>query len=296
MEAYCESFLLYLNIEKGRAKNTVQSYRSDLAGFITYLRQLGIAEFSLLDKKIVKGYVYALYNQKLAASSVARKLSCLKMFFLYLRQEKIIENDHLLMLETPKQAQHLPDFLTIEEVELLLAGPDTSTPLGLRDRTMLELMYATGVRVSELVEIKYQDINLEFTFLRLMGKGSKERIVPIGRIAMQYLKQYMLTVRSTLVSDQRVDAMFVSYQGKQLSRQSFWKLIKKYAMQVGIGAKISPHTLRHSFATHLLNNGADLRIVQELLGHADLSTTQIYTHVTHDKLLAVFDASHPRAK
>ncbi|MEI7884672.1 MAG: site-specific tyrosine recombinase XerD [Clostridia bacterium] len=296
MEAYSEDFLLYLDIEKGRAKNTVQSYRSDLAGFIMFLRQIGIEDFSQLDIALVKRYAYALYNQKLAPSSVARKLSCLKMFFLYLRQEKVIHDDSLLMLETPKQPQHLPDFLTIEEVELLLDGPDTSTPLGIRDKTMLELMYATGVRVSELVGIKYQDINLEFTFLRCMGKGAKERIVPIGRIAMQYLRQYMLTVRATLVSDKRVDAMFVSYQGKQLSRQSFWKLIKKYALQVGIGAKISPHTLRHSFATHLLNNGADLRIVQELLGHADLSTTQIYTHVTHDKLLAAFDASHPRAK
>jgi integrase/recombinase XerD len=189
----------------------------------------------------------------------------------------------------------LPKVLSIEEVELLLRQPDTSNPLGVRDRTMLELLYATGMRVSELISISIEDVNLEMGYLRCIGKGSKERIVPIGSVAIHYLKNYIEKSRKEILNGKELSILFLNSQGKSLTRQGFWKIIKKYSKRAGIDKTITPHTLRHSFATHLLENGADLRAVQEMLGHADISTTQIYTHITRNKIKEVYDKTHPRA-
>ncbi|MDN5311399.1 MAG: integrase/recombinase XerD [Thermoanaerobacteraceae bacterium] len=230
-----------------------------------------------------------------ASSSISRACAAIKSFYHFLVMERLIEKDPTLNLDTPKLEHRLPRVLTLNEVEQLLNQPDTSVIWGFRDKTMLELLYATGIRVSELILIKVEDLNVEMGFLRCFGKGSKERIVPVGSVALKYLDIYINEVRPKFLKEQDNGILFLNHLGKGLTRQGFWKIIRKYAQKAGIEKHITPHTLRHSFATHLLENGADLRSVQEMLGHADISTTQIYTHITRSKIKEVYDRTHPRA-
>ena len=240
-------------------------------------------------------YLLHIQGKGLATSTISRNLASLKSFFHFLVRENILSSDPTLNLESPKQQKKLPQVLTTKEVSMLLSIPDLKTIAGLRDKAMLEMLYATGLRVSELTGLDCKDVDLEFGYVKCLGKGSKERIVPLGSVAIRVLKDYLQRGRTELVSAAGCDAIFLNHHGKRLTRQGFWKIIKKYAESLGTEKTITPHTLRHSFATHLLENGADLRAVQEMLGHADISTTQIYTHLTRSRLRKVYDQTHPRA-
>lgn len=228
-------------------------------------------------------------------STISRNLAAIKSFYQYMVRERYLEKDPAAAMESPKLEKKLPRILTIGEVEQLLKQPDGLLPTGLRDKAMLELLYATGIRVSELISLHISDVNLELGYIKCYGKGAKERIVPLGSIAARCVQEYLSKGRGKMVRSYEEPALFVNHHGNQLTRQGFWKIIKKYALEANIQKEITPHTLRHSFATHLLENGADLRSVQEMLGHADISTTQIYTHVTNKHLKEVYDRTHPRA-
>ena len=230
-----------------------------------------------------------------AASTISRSLAAIKAFYHFLVREQIIQRDPTINLDAPKQEKKLPRVLSVEKVVELLEQPDLKTPAGIRDRSMLEVLYATGLRVTELVSLKISDVNLNEGYIRCVGKGSKERIVPLGTVAVKYLQFYLDHARKFLASDPAEDTLFLNHHGHGLTRQGFWKIIKKYAEMIDAEDLITPHTLRHSFATHLLENGADLRAVQEMLGHADISTTQIYTHLTKNRLKNVYEKAHPRA-
>jgi len=295
MNDLLNNFLEYLFFERGLAKNTIDSYRRDLKSYISYLRNKNILDINMTNRTTIFSYLLLMQKKGKASSSISRACAAIKSFYHYLFRERIIEEDPTEYIDAPKMEHRLPKVLSIEEVELLLRQPDTSNPLGVRDRTMLELLYATGMRVSELISISIEDVNLEMGYLRCIGKGSKERIVPIGSVAIHYLKNYIEKSRKEILNGKELSILFLNSQGKSLTRQGFWKIIKKYSKRAGIDKTITPHTLRHSFATHLLENGADLRAVQEMLGHADISTTQIYTHITRNKIKEVYDKTHPRA-
>ena len=234
-------------------------------------------------------------NNNKANSSILRSVSSLRKFFQYLAQEKIIEKDPMLLIDTPKKKQHLPQVLTKEEVEKLLHSPNTGQVLGLRDRAMLELMYATGLRISEIINLKLEDLHLTMGTLQTLGKGHKERIVPVGDEAIKWINRYLEEARPKLLKQKRSNYLFLNFHGNNLTRQGVWRNLKAEVRKAGIQKNITPHTLRHSFATHILENGADLRIVQELLGHADISTTQIYTHLSNKQLADIYNRAHPRA-
>lgn len=289
------NFLEYLSVERGLAKNTIDAYNRDLKSYIIYLRTKNITNIDYTNRTTIVSYLLLMQKDGKASSSISRACAAIKSFYQFLFRERLIEKDPTANLDTPKLEHRLPKVLTVEEVEKLLSQPDTTNPLGMRDRSMLELLYATGMRVTELISISVEDVNLEMGFLRCMGKGSKERIVPVGSIALEYLEQYISIARKELLNGKESKILFLNRQGNIMTRQGFWKIIKKYSNQAGIYKKITPHTLRHSFATHLLENGADLRAVQEMLGHADISTTQIYTHITRNKIKEVYDKTHPRA-
>jgi integrase/recombinase XerD len=230
-----------------------------------------------------------------ATATLSRNMASIRAFYQFLVRDKFIDKDPSIHLETPKIEKRLPKVLSVEEVERLLDSPPMNHPAGLRDKAMLELLYATGIRVSELVNLSVLDVNLEMGFVKCMGKGSKERIIPLGSVAIQMVRHYLQAGRPRLVKEQGETALFLNHVGKQITRQGFWKIIKRYAQKANVRAEITPHTLRHSFATHLLENGADLRSVQEMLGHADISTTQIYTHVTRTRIKDIYAKTHPRA-
>lgn len=295
MKDFLEKFLEYISVEKGLAKNTIDSYNRDLKSYISYLRTKNINILNDTNRTTIVSYLLLMQKKGKASSSISRACAAIKSFYQFLFREHIIDEDPTDNLDTPKLEHRLPKVLTIEEVQMLLCQPNTTTLLGMRDRTMLELLYATGMRVSELISLSTQDVNLEMGFLRCIGKGSKERIVPIGCVAIHYLEQYINNVRNMMLNGKKIDTLFLNCQGNSMTRQGFWKIIKKYSHQAGINKRITPHTLRHSFATHLLENGADLRSVQEMLGHADISTTQIYTHITRNKIKEIYDKTHPRA-
>lgn len=288
-------FVEYLAVERGLSANTLESYQRDLIAFDTFLDKG--AQVSLVDVKQgqVVSYLAHLQSAGRANATISRNLASLRSFYHYLLKEEMIQADPTVHVETPKIEKRLPKVLSVSEVDRLLRAPDEMTAAGSRDKAMLELLYATGIRVSELVSIRTGDLNLSTGFLRCMGKGSKERIIPIGEIAQKSLLKYINVWRPQLLKDLPCDALFLNHHGTQMSRQGFWKILKKYAQAAGIVKDITPHTLRHSFATHLLDRGADLRAVQEMLGHADISTTQIYTHVTRGRLKEVYAAAHPRA-
>lgn len=296
MKVLTDNFLYYLTVEKGLSDNTIASYQFDLKSFTAFLTKKSITDIKEISRNDIIAYLLSLKKQEKSHATLARHMACIKSFFHFLLREKIISEDPTCHLETPKLAQLFPQVLSMKETEHLLNQPNAGTILGLRDKAMLELIYATGLRVSELVNLNVQDINLEMGFLRCVGKGSKERIVPIGSFSVNALKEYLSRSHVKLVKKTKEDALFVNQHGRRLTRQGFWKILKAYAKKAKISINITPHTLRHSIATHLLENGADLRTVQEILGHADITTTQIYTHLTKTHLKEVYDQSHPRAK
>ncbi len=295
MDQYVEDFIHFLAVERGLSKNTLSAYERDLGDWLDYLELNTISRLEEVDYRVFVNYLQQEREKGHKTATVSRHLSSIRSFFAYLQQEGIITADPAQLVDTPKPDRRLPKALSFQEVETLLSAPDIGKPYGIRDKAMLELLYATGIRVSELVALNVADLNLHASFLRCYGKGSKERIVPVGHYAMKALEQYLLTVRSILVKDSFEEALFVNHSGDRMTRQGFWKIIKKYAKVAGIRTPLSPHTLRHSFATHLLEKGADLRSVQEMLGHADIGTTQIYTHVTKTHLQKAYENSHPRA-
>ncbi|MGY3819893.1 site-specific tyrosine recombinase XerD [Ligilactobacillus salivarius] len=288
-------YLHYLKVERGLSENTINSYGIDLKLFLEYLRENEIPSFKQVNKEVIVNYMQAEKNNNKANSSILRSVSSLRKFFQYLAQEKIIEKDPMLLIDTPKKKQHLPQVLTKEEVEKLLHSPNTGQVLGLRDRAMLELMYATGLRISEIINLKLEDLHLTIGTLQTLGKGHKERIVPVGDEAIKWINRYLEEARPKLLKQKRSNYLFLNFHGNNLTRQGVWKNLKAEVRKAGIQKNITPHTLRHSFATHILENGADLRIVQELLGHADISTTQIYTHLSNKQLADIYNRAHPRA-
>ena len=294
LDVLVDQYINYLILEKGLSDNTIESYSRDIVRYVEYLKQKRVKQISDADTPLILTYLISLRDGGLKARSTARHLVTLRGFYRYLVQEKIIKHDPARLIDLPKSGLKLPDVLSVSEVKLLLNTPDTQTPLGLRNAAMIELLYAAGLRVSELVNLKLLDINTEAGFVRVIGKGSKERIVPIGNYAKNIIDRYVKTARSLLLKGGVSHYLFVARAGKPMTRQGFWKLLKQYALQAGIAKKITPHSFRHSFASHLLEGGADLRAVQVMLGHTDISTTQIYTHVAREHLLQMHAKYHPR--
>jgi integrase/recombinase XerD len=297
MKQHLQTFMHYLSVERGLAKNTLESYERDLTLYMDFLIKQDIHSLQDTKKTHITQYLLHLKRLGRAAATVSRNMVSIRSIYQFLVRERMLNADPSLHMNTPKVTRRLPKALNVQEVEGLLDCPVTETPQGMRDKAMLEVLYASGIRVSELVSLNASSVNLGMGFVRVIGKGSKERIIPLGRIAIQFLDQYIQVMRSKLVKPgKNEDALFLNHLGTRLTRQGFWKIIKKYALKAQIHKELTPHTLRHSFATHLLENGADLRSVQEMLGHADISTTQIYTHVTKTRMKEVYDQTHPRAK
>jgi integrase/recombinase XerD len=293
-DALIDQFLNYLLVEKGLSQKTLEAYSRDIIRYRGFLAENKSAAFSEQDTPLILKHLIQLRKAGLAARSRARHLVAIRGFYRFLVQEKILQKDPTRLIDLPKSGLKLPNVLSRAEIELLLKAPDTDRPIGTRDAAMLELLYAAGLRVSELVKLKLQDINLEAGFVRVFGKGSKERIVPIGSHAREKINAYLKTARSEHLKQSSSPYLFIARAGKPMTRQGFWKLLRRYAMQAGLNKKITPHSLRHSFASHLLEGGADLRAVQIMLGHVDISTTQIYTHVTRDHLKKLHQKFHPR--
>ncbi|WNG17690.1 site-specific tyrosine recombinase XerD [Cystobacter fuscus] len=294
MEAYLDAFIAFIRAERGLSGKTVDAYAADLAVYFAELKQRGITQPERVTAEDILRHLSALNARGLSRRSQARHLAAIRGFHRFLVAEKYLEKDATEDIDTPRSARKLPVFLTLEEVEQLLAAPEEHTPVGQRDKAMLEVLYATGLRVSELVGLGINDIQLSAGYLVAKGKGSKERIVPVGTIAAEKVQAYLEGARPVLLGKHESKALFVTPRGDGFTRQGFWKLLKRYALKAGIRKPLSPHKLRHSFATHLVERGADLRAVQAMLGHADLATTQIYTHVNSARLRAVYDHAHPR--
>lgn len=290
-----DDYLHYLKAERGLSDNTIASYGLDLQHFILYLQQNQLESLAKINKQVILDYLGQLTKEGKANASIIRCVTSLRKFFQFLRQEQLIENNPMTLIETPKSEKHLPEVLSVEEVERLLVTPDTSQTLGLRNRAILELMYATGLRVSEVINLKLEDLHLDVGIIRAMGKGKKERIIPIGDQAIKWISAYLDNSRPILCKNKRSPYLFVNFHGERLTRQGIWKNLKNEVKKAGIKKNVTPHTLRHSFATHILENGADLRIVQELLGHADISTTQLYTHISKKRLSKIYNQAHPHA-
>lgn len=288
------AFLEYTRVEKGLASNSMASYGRDLAGFLAFLHGERKSP-EKIDRSGIRDFLAALYRRGLSARSVARHLVSLRNFFRYLVKEGKIRIDPTREVEAPKVGSNLPKYLTPQEVEALLQQPDPSTPGGLRDQAMLELLYATGMRVSELVGLCWEDFEMNLGVVRCRGKGGKERLIPVGKSALRALEAYVQRARGRFVKDPAVPFLFLNRRGGHLSRVGFWNLLARYGRAAGITTPLSPHLVRHSFATHLLERGADLRSIQLMLGHSDISTTQIYTHVLKERLRQVYQAYHPRA-
>ncbi len=292
-EQFISTYLDTLWLEKGLSDNSLDAYRRDLKGLALFVEKLD-KTLDQADRIDLMDYLGSRMKAGYKARSTARMMSCLRSFYRYLIRENTILEDPTQNLDSPKLGRPIPDSLTEQEVDRLLEAPDIKTSLGLRDRTMMEVLYATGLRVSELVGLRLEQINLRQGLVRIMGKGNKERLVPLGEESMDWIESYLKEARGDLLPDLSDSIVFPSQQGKGMTRQTFWHRIKKYAQEAGIAKHLSPHTLRHAFATHLLNHGADLRVVQMLLGHSDLSTTQIYTHVARQRLNQLHQAHHPR--
>jgi integrase/recombinase XerD len=294
--AVLDEFVDHLWLEDGLARNTLEAYRRDLRLFGTWLAARGVA-LPAASEADVGDYLAWRHRQKARpkTSTQARLHSSLKRFYAWLVRQNRIQADPTVRLDPPKKAQRFPKSLNEADVDALLAAPDVNAPRGLRDRAMLETLYATGLRVSELVALKNAEVSIDMGVVRVFGKGAKERLVPLGEEAVDWLERYRREARPALLGGRTADEVFVTALGRGMTRQAFWQLIKRYAMQAIPGRSLSPHTLRHAFATHLLNHGADLRVVQMLLGHADISTTQIYTHVARERLKSLHARHHPRA-
>ncbi|MDY6839044.1 MAG: site-specific tyrosine recombinase XerD [Thermodesulfobacteriota bacterium] len=289
-----DRFINYLVVEKGLSPNTVSSYSADLNLYLDFLKGNDLQNVSDSDTPFILKHLIALRDGGLGPRSRARHLVTLRGFYRFLVKEKILESNPAQLVDLPRIGRRLPDVLRVEDVIRLLDSPDASKPLGLRDAAMLELLYAAGLRISELVTVAMQDVDLEACFVRVLGKGSKERVVPIGQEARKKLDAFLQSGRPALLKGRLSPYIFVTRSGNPMTRQGFWKLFKQYAKRAGISHDITPHTIRHSFATHLLERGADLRTVQVMLGHVDIATTQIYTHVAQERLKAVHSQYHPR--
>lgn len=289
-----DGYLNYLRVEKGLADNTVAAYRRDTAQFLEFAAKQR-RSLKQVDRGFLLEYLQCLYA-RVSATTVRRKIVSLRSFFRFLLLDGYVQEDPTETLQSPRTWRALPHYLTPHQVEELLAAPDLSTRNGFRDRTMLEVLYATGLRVSELVKIAVEDVNFEYGLVRTSGKGAKDRIVPLGETALSFVRRYLATVRPQLAKGKGPSRyLFLSQKGGCMTRQNFWVIVTRLGRRAGLKGKLSPHVLRHSFATHLLENGADLRAVQMMLGHADVSTTQIYTHVTRERLKRIYDEHHPRA-
>ena len=287
----------YIAVERGLSGNTSEAYQSDLMDFADFLVKSRITRYEDIEREDIEDYIFLCKQRGFEASTMARRLVCLKVFFSYLFKERIVSSDIMEVMEAPKIWRTLPDALTALEIDKMMAlyPVNTLDPLKIRNRAILEIMYACGLRVSEAVALTLASINHDDNVLRITGKGSKERLVPIGHLALQALNRYVTKVRPILLKNAEEPALFLSYRGKPLDRERIWMIVQDSAKEAGITKEIHPHTFRHSFATHLLENGADLRMIQEMLGHADISTTQIYTHVDSRKLLSIHKKFHPRA-
>lgn len=292
-EALIDGFIDRLWMERGLSRNTLSSYRSDIVGFARWLHQQH-SSLIVAQRSHMQSYLAERIANSAKPRSTARLLSSLRRLFRFMCREGLREDDPSALVESPKLGRSLPKSLSESDIEALLQAPDVSTVLGLRDRAMLELMYASGLRVSEIVSLSMDQMSMQRGLLRLVGKGDKERLVPMGEEAQDWLQKYMNQSRADLMKARRSNAVFITARGQAMTRQAFWYMIKRSASRAGIQTALSPHTLRHSFATHLLNHGADLRVVQMLLGHSDLSTTQIYTHVARERLKQLHAAHHPR--
>jgi integrase/recombinase XerD len=299
MDSSIHAFLSYLRVEKGLSQNTILAYGRDLKRFTAFLAKRRKFEMNTVDREDVVDFLASLYKQKLDSRSVARFLVSLRGFYKYGLMEGLIKVDPTENLESPKIRRNLPTFLRMEEIERLMAAPNLSKPLGLRDRAMLEVFYSSGLRVSELINLRLSDLDSRMGCIRCIGKGDKERLVPVGRKAVEAVAQYAAHGRPHLHPpgnpDFQSQFLFVTRNGHKLSRISIWKIMHDYGVKVGLRGRMTPHKLRHSFATHLLERGADLRSVQLMLGHADIATTQIYTHVVEERLKEIYRAHHPRA-
>lgn len=294
MEQRIVDFTEYLREEKKSSENTVLSYTRDLRGFCRFMKESGVLDAAKVNRTNVMAYVYELQKQHKAGATVSRNIASIRSFYQFLQRKGIVTENPAADLELPKVEKKVPEILSLEKVELLLEQPGGDEDKEIRDKAMLELLYATGIRVTELISLKVEDINLALEYIHC-GSNAKGRIIPIGAQAKLSLRRYMEKVREHMVSKPEEDVLFVNCNGKPMTRQGFWKIIKSYAKKAGIEEEITPHMLRHSFAAHLIENGADLRSVQEMLGHSDISTTQIYTKLTNQKLKNVYAKTHPRA-
>ncbi|MFY4775899.1 site-specific tyrosine recombinase XerD [Metabacillus sp. RGM 3146] len=297
MKDQIKDFIHYLVVERGLSNNTVVAYERDLCSYARFLSdEQNLSSFNDVTRLSIIQFLKVLKDQGKSSKTIARHIASIRSFHQFLLREKTVEQDPSVHIESPQIERTLPKVLSLEEVEKLLDTPLLTSSFGYRDKAMLELLYATGIRVSEMINLNLEDVHLSMGFIRCFGKGNKERIVPIGRAAQDSMTEYIEKARSKMVRGKTAtEALFLNHHGKRITRQGFWKNLKKIALDAGITKPLTPHTLRHSFATHLLENGADLRAVQEMLGHADISTTQIYTHVTKTRLKDVYKQFHPRA-
>jgi len=295
MKEAAEAFLSYLRVERGLSANTLLAYGRDLAAFLDWAVKIGRRRPGAIRRSDIQDYLRELRLRGLSPRSISRALATLRVFFRFLRQEGITREDPTAEIEGPRVERSLPKALPPAEVEKLLSAPDVSTSIGLRDAAMIELLYATGLRVSELISLRLEDLHLDLGYVLCRGKGSRERIVPMGSQARIRVSEYLASARPAILKGRLSASAFVQNRGAAMTRQCFWMHLRRYAVQGGVRGRLSPHVLRHSFATHLLENGADLRAVQKMLGHADISTTQIYTHVNRERLRRIYRAHHPRA-
>lgn len=294
MEEVRDEFLRFIQIEKGLSANTIAAYRRDLNQYIDYLQSQKIGSLDFVTRDVIQQCFGARHDEGHSAKSIARFTSTIRSFHQFALRERYASQDPTVLITTPKYERKLPDVLSIDEVDQLLNVFDLSKVNDYRNRTMLELLYATGMRVSELIFVEIQDVNLIMGFVKVFGKGNKERIIPLGETVIEYLTHYLQEIRPQLLKNTVTDALFLNLHGKPLSRQGVWKMMKQAGVKAGLTKRLTPHTLRHSFATHLLENGADLRAVQEMLGHSDISTTQLYTHVSSTQIRKIYQSYHPR--
>ena len=296
MQEVLNRYVSYLEVEKNASPYTVRNYSSDLIDFLNFLRDKGVNSLKEVDRHILRDYLSRLTDKGIVKASLARKLSAIRSFYRYLMREGILSQNPLEGTSSPKQDKRLPSFLTIEEVKRLLSAPDLSTPQGLRNRALIELIYASGLRVSELAKLNLEQLDLDSREIRVWGKGSKERVALMGKPAASALASYLKEGRPKLLGQKKSSALFINRQGERLIERRVQKIIEECAKGAGIGKRVYPHLLRHSFATHLLDGGADLRVVQELLGHSSLSSTQVYTHVTRSQAKKIYLKAHPMAE
>lgn len=295
MNAFLESFLDHISLERGLSINTRKAYEDDITQFLRYLDQKGVSSLNDVNRKHILNHLLAMKNRGMSTNSISRHLVSIKVFFRFLQQEGLLDKNVTDTMDSPMLWKLLPDTLSEKEVDRLLRAPDMRKPLGVRDRAIMEILYASGLRVSELANLMLSDLHLEEGYIRVIGKGRKERVIPVARDSANILECYLNEVRPLLSDDPHLQNVFVTRRHTGLSRKTIWRMIKSYTTKAGIMKNVTPHTLRHSFASHLLQNGAPLRVIQEMLGHADIATTQIYTHVNPDRLKSIHQQFHPRA-